>query len=165
MDLNTPDFLLLTETPPLPHSGALKHTLRNRGYNIHSHPVNAPTPPDTLPEARLPTHLTHSGGGYRIAYRKHTRWATHVRLLWPPIEYPLATTCVVEITLHSGEKAAIIANYLPQPKDELERARQALARIPRALPHHLLILEGDLHDGWTSSTPKDSQVQSLPFLR
>jgi len=31
LDLRTPDFLLLAETPSLPHSGALTLTLRNRG--------------------------------------------------------------------------------------------------------------------------------------
>jgi len=61
LDFRTPDFLLLTETPPLPHSGALTHTMRNQGYKIYYYHVNAPTPPDTLPETRLPTHLTHSG--------------------------------------------------------------------------------------------------------
>jgi hypothetical protein len=73
LDLHTLGFLLLTETPSLPNNEALTHTLRNRGYKIHYHPVNAPTPPGTLPEARLPTHLTHSGDGCWIAYRKLMR--------------------------------------------------------------------------------------------
>jgi hypothetical protein len=63
LDLHTPDFLVLTETPSLPYNGALTQVLRNMEYNIHYNPVHAPTPPDTLPEARLPTHLTHSWGG------------------------------------------------------------------------------------------------------
>ena len=50
----------------------------------------------------------------------------------------------MEITLHSGDKAAIIASYFPQSVEEHERARQALARLPVALPHNLLILGGDL---------------------
>jgi hypothetical protein len=35
---------------------------------------------------------------------------------------PRVTTYAVEITLYSGEKAAIIGSYLPKPKDEHERA-------------------------------------------
>jgi hypothetical protein len=30
--------------------------------------VNAPSPPDLLPEARIPAHLTHRGGGSWLAY-------------------------------------------------------------------------------------------------
>ena len=121
--------------------------MRNRGYEIHYQPVNAPTPPDTLPEARLPTRLTHSGGGCWIAYINYTSWATHVHPLRLPTYCPLVTTCAVEITLHSGAKGAIIANYLLQPVDEHERACQALARLSWALPHHFLILGGDIQGG------------------
>ncbi len=64
LDRHTPDVLLLTETPTLPLQGALTQVLCNRGYKTHYHPVNAPSPMDTLPEARLPTHTTHGGGGY-----------------------------------------------------------------------------------------------------
>jgi hypothetical protein len=46
--------------------------------------------------------------------------------------------------LHSGDKAVIIASYLPQSMEDHERACHALARLPLALPHHLLILGGDL---------------------
>jgi len=67
-----PDLLLLTETPLPPHSGALLHALRNRGYRIHHTPVNAPFQPEGLPEARLPEHIVHSGGGSWLAYKKHT---------------------------------------------------------------------------------------------
>jgi hypothetical protein len=59
----------------------------------------------------------------------------------------------------------IIANYLPQAKEEHERACQTLTRLPAGLPHHLLILGGDLQGGWTSSNPKDANVQALPFSR
>jgi len=34
LDLHSPDFLLLTETPLPPQSGALRQALRNRGYRI-----------------------------------------------------------------------------------------------------------------------------------
>jgi hypothetical protein len=63
LDLYTPDFVLLTETPLLPNNGARTHILRNMGYKIHYHPINAPSPPDILLEARLPSRLTHAGGG------------------------------------------------------------------------------------------------------
>jgi hypothetical protein len=58
----------------------------------------------------------------------------------------------------------MIASYLPQPTEEHERACHALARLPVALSHHLLILHG-LHGGWTGSNSKDTQVQTVPFLR
>ncbi len=63
IDLHTPDFLLLTETPTLPHHGALTHALNNKVYKIDFHQVKAPSPPDITPEARLPIHITHKGGG------------------------------------------------------------------------------------------------------
>ena len=44
IDLHTPDFLLLTETPMLPHHGALTQVIHNRGYKIHYHQGNAPSP-------------------------------------------------------------------------------------------------------------------------
>ena len=96
--------------------------------------------------------------------KKAHEMATHVCPFRLPTDCTLATTGAVEITLHSGEKAAIVASHLPQPKDEHERACQALTRLPRVLPHHLLILGGDLQGGWTGSTPKDVHLQPLPFL-
>ena len=70
----------------------------------------------------------------------------------------------MEITLHYGAKAAIVVNYLPQPMEEHERSCYALARLLRALSHHLLLLGGDIRGAWTGFTPKDVHVQFLPFL-
>jgi len=63
LDRHTPDILLLTGTPFLPHQGALTQVLRNIGYKTQYHPVNTTSPTGTLPEARLPTHTTHGGKG------------------------------------------------------------------------------------------------------
>ena len=68
LDLHKPDILLLTETPMHPHHGALTQVLRNRDYKTQYNPVNSPSPPNTLPEARLPTYTTHNGGGCWIAF-------------------------------------------------------------------------------------------------
>ena len=64
---HSPDILFLTETPLHTRSGALTHVLRNREYCIHYHPANAPSPPDIIPEARIPAHLTQTGGGSWLA--------------------------------------------------------------------------------------------------
>jgi hypothetical protein len=165
LESHTPDFLLITETFLLHNNGALTHILRNRGYKIHYHPANAPSLRDVLPEARLPGHLTHPRGGCWISYRKHAAWKTHVRPLRLPADCPRAIPFAVEITLHSGEKAAVVASYLPQPVEEHGRTCQAFDRLPATLPHHLLILGGDLHDGWTCPNQKDAHIQTLPFLR
>ena len=95
LDQHTPDVLLLTETPSLHRQEALTHVLCNKGYKTHYHPVNALSPKDTLPEARLPTHSTHSGGGCWIAYNKHAPWASTVRNLTLPGTCPMATTCAI----------------------------------------------------------------------
>ncbi len=58
LDHHAPNFLLLTETPLHPHSGALTHVLRNQGYKFHLHPANAESHQDILPKARLPSQLT-----------------------------------------------------------------------------------------------------------
>ena len=63
LDRHIPDVLLLTETPSLSQQRALTQALRNRGYKTPYHPVHTPSSKDTLPEARLLTHTTHSGGG------------------------------------------------------------------------------------------------------
>ncbi len=63
IDLHTPDILLLTKIPMHPHQGTLTHILRNRGYKTHYHLVNFSSPAGMLPEARLPPHTTHNGGG------------------------------------------------------------------------------------------------------
>jgi hypothetical protein len=70
LDLHKPDILLLTETPMHPHHGALAHVLCNMGYKTHYNPGNAPSPPNTLPEARLPAHTTQNGEGCWIAFKK-----------------------------------------------------------------------------------------------
>ncbi len=67
LDGHSPDILFLTETPLHIRGGALTHVFRNRGYRMHYHPANVPSPPNALPEARIPDHLTHAGGGYWLA--------------------------------------------------------------------------------------------------
>ena len=109
IDLHMPDVLLLTETPMIPHHGALAHVLRNMGYNIHYNPVNAPPPKGTLPEARLQIRATHNGERCWIAYNRHAPWASTVQTLPLPGNCPRATTCAIELTLHTRVKAVIIA--------------------------------------------------------
>ena len=64
-------FFFLSDNQMHPHSRALLHALRNRGYMIHHHPYNAMFQSEGLPEARLPDHITHSVGGCWLAYKKH----------------------------------------------------------------------------------------------
>ena len=130
LDQHTPDFLFLTEIPLHPHSGALTHALRNRGFSLHYHPSNAPSQPDVLPEARLHTHLTHSRGGWWLAYRKNSPCPSMVHPLILSTNCPKAIVCVVELTLLTGAKATIIACYLPQTAEEYTRACEAPARLP-----------------------------------
>ncbi len=113
IDQHSPDLFFLTETPMHPHSGALIHALRNRGYKVHHHPSNAPFQPDGLLEARLLDHITHLGGGCWLAYKKHTSWTPPVSLLTLPQTYPSATTYAVKLILLNGSKTAILSCYLP----------------------------------------------------
>ena len=112
---HSPDINFLTETPPHTHSGALKHVLQNRDYCTHYHPSNAPSPPDLIPEARIPAHLTHTGSGSWLAYKKHASWSFMVQPLTLPADGPSTTPCAVGLTLLTSTKAAFIACYLPQP--------------------------------------------------
>ncbi len=116
---------------------------RNRGYNTHYHQSHTPSPKGTLPKARLPAHCTHTGGGCWIAYKKTAPWATSIRPLPIPGPCPSPTTCAIELTLHSGAKAAIIACYLPQDAEAHTQTCKALSNLPLALPNHVLILGGD----------------------
>ena len=158
-------IIFLTETPPHTQSGALKHVLRNRDYCTHYHPENAPSPPDPLPEARIPAQLTHARGGSWLAYKKHTSWSPMIRPLTLPEDCPRATTCAVKLTLLSGTKAAFIACYLPQPLEEHAQVCKALANLPQVLPHQILILGGDLQGDWEGPSPKTPHITSLPFER
>ena len=156
---------MLTETPMHPHHGALTQTLRNRAYKTHYQQGNAPSPKGTLPEARLPPQCTHNGGGCWIAYKKSAPWAPSVRPLPLPGPCPKHTTCAIELTLHSGAKAAIIACYLPQEADAHTRTCKALSELPTALPHHALILGGDFQGNWHGPNTKDAAIRTLPFRR
>jgi hypothetical protein len=137
LDDHSPDIIFLTETPLHSRSGALTHVLRNRGYTIHYHPANAPSPTDTLTDARTPGHLTHPGGGYLLAYKKHTTWSPMVKPLILPEDGPKTTTCAVELTLLTRAKAAFIACYLPQPPEDLARVCKALAKLPSLPRYHI----------------------------
>jgi hypothetical protein len=44
-----------------------------RIYTIYFHLVNAPSPQDTHPEARLTSHTTYNGGGFWLAYNKYAQ--------------------------------------------------------------------------------------------
>ena len=118
LDLYTPDILLLMETPMHPHQGALTQVLRNMVYKTHYNLVNSPSPQGTLPEARLPIQIIHNGVGCWMALKKQAPWAATIRNLPLPGPCPNATTCAVELTLHSAAKAANIACYLPQAVDD-----------------------------------------------
>ena len=90
----------------------------------------------------------------------------NVRPLFLPIDSPMTYTCAVDLALLTDAKAVIVSSYLPQPMDEHARVCHALAKLPFALPHHLLILGGDLQGGWTGSTPKATHIhRALPFAR
>jgi len=95
MDHHPPGFLFLTEITMHPHSGTLPNALRIQGYKTHHHPSNAPSLPDYLPEARLPNHITHPGGGCWLAYKKITSWSPLVSPLTLSQNCPSATTCAV----------------------------------------------------------------------
>ena len=107
--------MFMPETPSHPHSGALTHELRNRGYSLHYHPSNALSHPDVLVEARPLTHLTQSGGGCWLAYRRSSPWPSMVHPLILTSNSIRTTTCAVELTILTGAKAAITPCYLPQP--------------------------------------------------
>ena len=105
--------------------------------------MHTPSLKETLPEARLPTHTTHSGGECWIAYNKHVPWATTVRNLTLPGTCPKATTCAIELILHSGIKATIVACYLPQTEEAHSQTCKALSHLTYTLPNYTIILEGD----------------------
>ena len=140
LDLHTPEVLLLTEIPLHPHQGALTQVLRSRGYKTHYHQMNTPSHKVTLPEARLPIHTTHNGGGCWISYNKQTPWVTTVRNLTLPGTCPKVTTCAIELTLHTMTNAVIIVCYLPQTLEDHPQTCKALSRLTNTLPHHTIIL-------------------------
>jgi hypothetical protein len=166
MDQHSPDFPLLTETPTHPHSGAPIHALRDRGYRIHHHPSNAPFQQDGLPEARLPDHSTHPGGGCWLAYKKHASWTPLLSPLTLPHTCLIAPTCVVELTLLNGTKAAIILCNLPHAIEAHAITCDALSQLPHTLMHSLIILGGGgLQGGWEYSPPKDIHITALTYKR
>jgi hypothetical protein len=79
-----------------------------------------------------------------------------------PFDCPCATTCVVEFNLLTGAKAAFIAYYLPQSTMVHAQMCKALAGLITALPHHVLILEGDLQGTWVGTSPKSIHISPLP---
>jgi len=125
-----------------PHSGALLHALRDRGYRVHHHPPIASFQPGGLPEARLPDHITHPGGGGWLAYKKHTSWTPLASPLNLPHNCPSETMCAVELTLLHGDKIAIISCYLPQAVEAHSTTCDALSELKNTLPHSLIILGG-----------------------
>ena len=124
------------------------------------HPI-----PQRLPKARLPTHTTHNGGGCWIVYNKHVPWATTVRSLTLPGTCPKTTTCAIELTLHYGAKAAIVACYLPQTEEAHSQTCKPLSRLTNTLPHHTIILGGDFQGKWTGPNAKDDDIRMLPYGR
>jgi hypothetical protein len=61
--------------------------------------------------------------------------------------------------------ATIVSCYLPQLAETHTYACEALARLPTSLPHHLLIVGGDLQGGWDGTSPKYIHIASLPYVR
>ena len=88
-----------------------------------------------------------------------------VRPLTLPADCPSNTTCAAEMTLLTYTKAAFIACYLPQPLEKYAQVCKALANLPQALPHHVLIMGGDLQGNWDGASPKTPHITTLPFVR
>jgi hypothetical protein len=162
IDLHAPDFLMLMETPMLPHHGALTKALSRKRYKIHFHQVNAQ---DILPETRLLAHTTHNGEGCWVAYNKHTPWTATIRPLPLPGNCPRATPCTVELALTSGAKSAITACYPPQDEDSHAQTCMALTLLTPNLPHHIQILGGDLQGNRLDPNAKDANVRKLSHTR
>ncbi len=59
-----PNDVFLTETPSVKHCSALCGILHNHGYYTHFHAHSTTSATDaTLPEAHIPSTLTHNYGG------------------------------------------------------------------------------------------------------
>jgi len=123
---------------------------------IHHTPANVPFQPEGLPEARLPEHIVHSGGGSWLAYKKHTSWAPLVSPLTLLHTCHSAKICSVELTLDNCTKATIISCYLSQTVEAHSLTCAALTQLPHTLPHSLIILGEYLQGGWVQLSPKDA---------
>ena len=159
IDSHTPGFLSLTESPLQSNNWTRAHILHHMGYTVHYHPTYAPSPSDTLPDARIPTKITHLGGGYWIAYKKHRSWSANVRPLLLTMDCPKPTTSAVELTLHTEARACVIASYLSQLVEDHARVCHALAHLFSSLPHHVLIL------GVTSKADRQDPLRRTPTSR
>jgi len=164
LDDHSPGILFITETPLHIRNGALLHVLRNRGFHIRYHPANAPSPPDALLKARIPTHLTHTGGGTWLPYRKHAPWSFMVRPLTIPEECPSTTTCAVEITLLTCAKAVLISCYLPQAPAEHAQVCKALTNLTQTLPHHVFSMGGGAYKTIGTAPPQKAPTSHLSRL-
>ena len=85
-------------------------------------------------------------------------------LILPPGCLGVAT-CAVELTLLTRAKTAFIACYLPKPMLAHARMCKAPASLTTALPHHLLILGGDLQGSSADTSPKSLHISSLSYKR
>jgi len=165
LDHHKPDFLLLAETPRHPHNGALAHTLHNRGYKIHYHPTNAPSHLDTPLEACLSPQLTHTPKrGMLVGLQEIDPIVLHGPTSSPTPRMLQGDHFRDGIDLLTRANATVFACYLPQPARKHDRVCHALSRLPTSVPHHLLVLEGDLRGGWTCASHKDSQFLISLFL-
>ena len=128
----TPDILLLTETPYASNSKTLTNLLKRLKYAYVYNPTPSPTPDQThLPkEARLPkAAVVRSTGGALCAYKKGAPWAnfvTHVTTSNPDIT---ARVAAIKIQHPSGTPRVVAATYIPQKHPELQQEIWAYLRI------------------------------------
>jgi hypothetical protein len=100
-----------------------------------------------------------------LAYKKHTSWTPLVSPLTLPQTCLSATICAVELRLPNTTKVAIISCYLPQTLEAHAITCNALSQLSHTVPHSLIILGGDLQEGWEHSLPKDMHIVALTYKR
>ena len=149
----SPDILLLTETPYSSNSKPLTNLLKRLKYAYTYNPTPTPTPDQTyLPiEARLPKAAeVRSTGGALCAYKKEAPWAKFVKPVITPNPDITSRVAAIKIQHPAGEPRLVVATYIPQKHPELQREIWAYLR---ALPlienlQHILIggdFQEDIH--------------------
>ena len=166
IEVESPDVLMLSETPYQGSSHALTGLLRRMGYFMSFLPPEPPRLDEEFlpPEARAPRQDV-SGGGCLTAIRRScplSQWATKLRVQGGRVSRFISG---IHISPPYSPPLLLVAVYLPQ-KNNMDTYRQCckyLSDLCAEHPDATVIVGGDFQTPWEADSPAGQAIRSTPL--
>ena len=167
IDSDSPDVLLLTETPFKNSSKPLTKIITRRGYKYVFFPTPTPSPDQSFlpPEARLPKRtLKKSTGGAMCAYKKNAPWAHWTTTHKIPHKELKSYIAAIEIQQPGTPPRIIAATCIPHKNPAIkEQIWSYLHILQEHSPAFDVLVGGDFQENIHLQKSTPQKLQMVPI--